>query len=145
MSNLDDVTAFLETWQSTLQEVAISGCSFTNAHQVNFLLGALPESWSAFVTTQGGLPDLTFTNLLSNILQQNSINTSKQATPSAFYAKGKFTKPTASKSSQSSFRPSHYNKLNFLPSNKRFPSQRPIVCHYCGKLGHKARECQKKQ
>lgn len=76
MSSTDNVPQFLESWQATLQEVAISGCIFTEPQQVNLLLGALPDTWSAFITTQGGLSNLTFTDLLSNILQQNDINTS---------------------------------------------------------------------
>lgn len=72
-----DVITFLELWQSILQEAAILRCTFTNPQQVNLLLGALPNSWSASITTQGGIANLTFTYLLSNILQQNSINLSK--------------------------------------------------------------------
>jgi len=69
MSNLDDVIAFLELWQAILQEASIASCTFSDSQQVNLLLGALPDSWSAFITTQGSINNLTFTNLLSNILQ----------------------------------------------------------------------------
>jgi len=55
--------------------------------------------WSAFITTQGRIANLTFIDFLSNILQQNSINLSKPniAQSSAFYVKGKFTKSFSSK------------------------------------------------
>jgi len=94
MTDSDDVSTFLESWQATLQEAAISGCTFSEAQQVNLLLGALPDSWSAFVTTQGGIADFTFTNLLSNILQHDSTNMSKNEQPknNAFYVKANFRK-----------------------------------------------------
>lgn len=75
MTPTQDVPRFLENSQATLQEAAAVGYTFTDVQQVNFLLGALRDMWSAFITTQGGLEDLTFNNLLSNILQQNDINT----------------------------------------------------------------------
>lgn len=74
MTTYDDVPQFLENWQATLQEVAIAGCTFENAQQFNLLLRALPSTWSAFITTQGVLDDLSFDKLFSNILQQNVIN-----------------------------------------------------------------------
>lgn len=143
MTDSDDVSTFLESWQAILQEAAISGCTFTEAQQVNLLLGALPDSWGAFVTTQGGITDLTFTNLLSNILQQDSINMSRNEQPksSAFYAKGKFQKTRQFQSTQSKFRKPY---LNNTSSNKTQSTQ-IIICHYCGKPGHKAPECRKKQ
>jgi hypothetical protein len=159
MSDNDDVVVFLESWQALLQEAAISGCTFTDAQQVNLLLGALPDSWSAFVTTQGGLADLTFVGLLSNILQQNAINSSKPETnkSSAFYVKGKFIKPSTNKSFPTG-QFSRNNKQNFnsqfgkrwsgQKSTRLYPSSSgtvTIICHYCGIKGHKAPECRKKQ
>lgn len=149
MTDSEDVVAFLESWQSTLQEAAISGCIFIDAQQVNLLLGALPDSWSAFVTTQGGISDLSFHTLLSNILQQNSINTSKLPTSktNAFYAKGKFIKSSQYKPYQSRYRKSNFSKPN--PSHQfnmnSSSQQTTIICHYCGKPGHKAPDCRKKK
>jgi hypothetical protein len=99
MSDSDNVMTFMESWQSLLQEVEIASYTFTDDQQVNLLLGALHDSWSAFVTTQGGISNLTFTTLLSNILQQNSINLSNPdaANTSAFYVKGKFIKQPSNK------------------------------------------------
>jgi len=62
MSPSHNVPQFLESWQSTLQEVAIPRCTFSEPQKVNLLLGTLPSTWSAFITIQGGLLDLTFTN-----------------------------------------------------------------------------------
>jgi len=69
-----------------------------DSQQVNLLLGALSDSWSAFITTQGGISNLSFVDLISNILQQNSINLSKSniVESSAFYVKGKFIKASSS-------------------------------------------------
>jgi len=64
------VMIFLKSWQLLPQEVEVVGSTFTKDHQVNLLLRALPNSWSTFVTTQGGILDLTFTTLLSNILSK---------------------------------------------------------------------------
>lgn len=152
MSKNDDVVSFLESWQALLQEAAISGCTFSDAQQVHLLLGSLPESWSAFVTTQGGLPDLTLITLLSNILQQNTINLSKHETPktSAFYVKGKFTKPTNNKRSSNRFQKSSKSKFNNATQQSSShsnpsPNSSIIICHYCGIPGHKAPDCRKKK
>jgi len=105
MHESDDVIEFIKKWQSTLQEAVTSRCSFTNSQQVNLLFAALLDSWSAFITTQGGIPNLEFTTLISNILQQNAINLSKSSKTqsNAFYIKGKFVKPSPSK-------PGHFKK-----------------------------------
>ena len=94
MADSDDTMSFLETWQSLLQEAEIAGCAFTEDQQVNLLLGALPDSWSAFHNHARWHCQSTFSTLLSNILQQNSINHSKPeiSKSSAFYVKGKFIK-----------------------------------------------------
>jgi hypothetical protein len=146
MTGNDDVVTFLENWQTVLQEAAIAGCKFDNAQQVMLLLAALPDSWSAFVTTQGGIPTLTFTELISNILQQSAINSSKteSSKTSAFYVKGKFNKFQN--------KPNRFQKASSLlgkPFNQsRRPTSSPtniISCHYCGKPSHKSPECRKKK
>jgi len=68
MSKIDDVISFLELWQAMLKEATTSGYIYDDSQQVNFLLRALPTSWSTFVTTQGGINNLTSTTLLSNVL-----------------------------------------------------------------------------
>lgn len=161
MSDNEDVVAFLESWQALLQEAAISSCIFSEAQQVNLLLGALPESWSAFVTTQGGLADLTFVNLLSNILQQNAINLSKTevSKSSAFYVKGKFMKPVFKETFPSGHRTRTQNENSRSYADKRMHSQKPsypnhasfnresfsrqIICHNCGIPDHKSPDCRK--
>jgi len=161
MSDSDDTMSFLETWQSLLREAEIAGCTFTKDQQVNLLLGALPDSWSAFINTQGGIANLTFSTLLSNILQQNAINLSKPkiSKSSAFYIKGKFIKPPfnnkfpfghRSKTQNANFRSHHDKKrpsqkflqYNIAPFNRDASSQ-PIVCHNCGIPGHKSPDCMK--
>lgn len=117
MSDNEDVVLFLESWQALLQEAAISSCIFSDTQQVNLLPGALLGSWNVFVTTQGGLTDLRFVNLLSNILHQHTINLSKTEVTksshlSAFYVKGKFMKPVYNKSF-SSGHTSRTQKENF--------------------------------
>jgi hypothetical protein len=152
MSDSDNVMTFLESWQSLLQEAEIVGCTFTDDQQVNLLLGALLDSWSAFVTTPGGMSNLTFTTLLSNILQQNSINLSKPdvANISAFYVKGKFIKQPSNKihllgqkfkTSPSYSRP-YFRPASTTTSN---PKSNSIIYHHCGIPGHKAPECRKKK
>jgi hypothetical protein len=44
MTETEDVVAFLENWQATLQEAATVGCQFSNLQQVTLLLSALPDS-----------------------------------------------------------------------------------------------------
>lgn len=150
MTDNDDVINFLEHWQSVLQEAAIAGCQFDDTQQVMLLLSALPDSWSAFITTQGGISTLTFTELISNILQQNAINNSntESSKTSAFYVKGKFFKPQH-KFNRSQQQGSILGKPPIQqfrrPTSSTSLPKNPIFCHYCGKPGHKSPECRKKK
>jgi hypothetical protein len=67
MSDSDKIMS-LETWQLLPNKAEIFGCVFKKDKQVNLLLVASPDSWSAFITTQGVIANLTFFTLLSNIL-----------------------------------------------------------------------------
>jgi hypothetical protein len=162
MSDSDDIMSFLKTWQSLLNAVAIAGCVFTEDQQVNLLLAVLPDSCSAFITTQGGIANLTFSTLLSNTLQQNSINISKPETSKSnvFYVKGKFIKPSSNqfnfsrqfpKNNKQSYRSQfQYNEKSLSrqkPTDQHTNSstRRIIVCHYCGIPGHKFPECRKRK
>lgn len=127
MSENDDVVSFLENWQSVLQDTATAGCEFNDAQQVMLLLSALPNSWSAFVTTQGGITTLTFSELISNILLQTAINSSKSESSEnfAFYIKGKFINPRsnqnqydkANTSTNRRLKQSKQNNLSSTPIN----------------------------
>lgn len=117
MSPSNDIPQFLELWQSTLQEATILGCIFSEPQQVNLFLGALPVTWSAIITTQGGISGLTFIDLFSNTLQQNDINNStvSKSTSSsnhALYVKGKYIKPSYGKPSKI-YNPGRFQKPFF--------------------------------
>jgi len=93
MTHNDEVFLFLENWQATLQEAATTGCQNSDSQQVTLLLATLPNSWDSFITSQGCVPDFTFTKLLSNIVQQYAMMDKKDLNKSsAFYVKGKFYK-----------------------------------------------------
>ena len=98
--------------------------------------------------------DLTFVNLLSNILQQYAINLSKTEVTksSAFYVKGKFMKfvgyrsktqkePSRSNHDKKTYnhKPSHQNTA---PSNRESLS-RPIICYNCSIPGQNSPDCKK--
>jgi len=77
----------------------------------NLLLGALLASWSAFVPSQDGINNLTFTILLSNTLQQNSVSKSKNDTNKSSalisMSKATFVKPKKLSNSRCFQKPKH--------------------------------------
>jgi len=94
---------------------------------------------------------LSFVDLISNILQQNSINLSKPniAQSSAFYIKKNFIKASPSKTSQ--FQKSSYSQnpstssFSQCPSSSNRQSTASIICHYYGIPDHKAPDFRKKK
>jgi hypothetical protein len=84
----------LEDFQGALDKVAIVGLTF-NDQEVILLLATLLNSWRTFVMTRGSVPNLSLTNLIANILQEDymtkySPNNNTQT--STFYRRNKFTK-----------------------------------------------------
>jgi len=107
------------------------------------------------------LTNLTFVNLLSNILQQNAINLSKikVTKSSALYVKGKILKPPFNKNFPSNHCFKIQNGNSHSQNDKRLhnqkcpynnyalfsrkSSQQPIVCHNCDILGYKSTDYRK--
>ena len=85
------VTNFLEEWQGTLEEAAIAGLAFTEKQQIVLLLSALPQSWRAFMTTQGSIQNQTLVNFISNMLQEEAMTASDQSPEksTAFFTRNK--------------------------------------------------------
>ena len=108
-----------------------------------FFFIALPNSWSAFVKIQGKISNLTFTELISNILQQNAIDSFKTESSKtfAFYVKGRFVK--------SQNKSNHFQKASSSIIKSFKQSKRQIFSHsntiYCimtlSYLGIEEHEC----
>lgn len=136
-----------------VQKAPIAGCQFDNSQQVMLLLLALPHSWSSFITSQGGISTLTFTVLISNILQLSSINNSKieSSKTSAFFVKEKFFKPqhkfNRSQQQGSILGKPPIEQFSWPTSSTSSTSlpKNTIFYHYCDKPGHKSLECRKKK
>ena len=114
------------------------------------------SSLHSFITAQRQRrkSGLTFTDLPSNILQQNDINNSMiskfdRSTTHAFYIKGKFSKspsnqPPLHGRQQSYPRSTSYSLNNSTFSSHSNSSSNKIICHYCCIHGHKAPDCKKR-
>jgi hypothetical protein len=94
MSDGQIVPKILEDFQCALDKVAIVGLTF-NDQEVILLLAALLNSRRAIVLTQGKVPNLSLTNLITNTLQEDfmtkySPNNITQT--STLYRRNKFTK-----------------------------------------------------
>lgn len=88
------VPKFLEDFQGALDKVVIVGLTF-NDQEVILLLATLLNSWHTFVMTQGSILNLSLTNLIANILQEDSMakySPNNNTQTSTFYRRDKFTK-----------------------------------------------------
>ena len=131
------LTDFLEEWQGTLEEAAIAGLTFTEKQQIVLLLSALPQSWRAFITTQGNTQNQTLVDLISNMLQEEAMTASDQSPEksTAFFTRNKSPRKRL-------YNPRHLQEQS-IPTSSMAKSKNAI-CHYCGKSGHKRPECRKK-
>jgi hypothetical protein len=94
MSDGQIVPKLLEDFQGALDKVAIVGLTF-NDQEVILLLVTFLNSWHAIVMTRGNIPNLSLTNLIANILQEDSMtkySPNNNTQTSTFYRRNKFTK-----------------------------------------------------
>ena len=124
----EPVMPFLEEWQSLLDQASIAGLTFNDSQCVTMLLSLLPPTWRAFVTTQSNTSNLTLSQLISKILQEDTMRniSSSSSTPAvvAMYA-GK-------------------SKSKFPRQPQTSETRKLPKCNYCDKQGHLARHCWKK-
>ena len=77
------VMSFLEEWQSLLDQASIAGLTFSDSQCVTMLLSLLPPTWRSFVTTQSNIINLTLSQLIDKIMQEDTMCniTSSSSTP----------------------------------------------------------------
>jgi hypothetical protein len=117
-------------------------------------LAILLNSWRAFVTTQGSVPNLSLPNHIANILQEDSMtkySPNNNTQTSTFYRRNKFTRKgqlnrpfqTANRLNMaiSSSEPIPNYPSHKTPNSSIHLNPKVITCHYCNKRGHKAPKC----
>ena len=67
MHEEDEMNAFINSWKRKLDDCLMSGVEIESKLQRLLLLGALPPSWSTFVTTQNFNTSTTLIDLLNCI------------------------------------------------------------------------------
>jgi len=153
MSDGQIVPKNLEDFQGALDKVVVVGLTF-NDQEVILLLAILLNSWRAFVTTQGSVPNLSLPNHIANILQEDSMtkySPNNNTQTSTFYRRNKFTRKgqlnrpfqTANRLNMaiSSSEPIPNYPSHKTPNSSIHLNRKVITCHYCNKRGHKAPKC----
>ena len=142
MKEEDDVDNFLTTWEKKLDDTITSGLDISDKLQRCLLLGALPSSWSSFVTTQNLNKKATVEDLMGDIRQEDSMrkireeNTSTQAIAMAAYRPHFKSQPR-----YKSFKSQWIN----APMTKGGMKFTRSYCNICKRPGHTPQECKAKQ
>jgi hypothetical protein len=95
MSDDQIVPKNLEDFQGALDKVVVVGLTFNDQEVILLLATLLINSWRTFVMTQGSIPNLSLTDLIANILQEDSMtkySPNNNTQTSTFYRRNKFTK-----------------------------------------------------
>ena len=136
MENEDDMLLFINSWKKKLDDCLTSGVEITQKLQRLLLLGALPTSWSTFVTTQNSKKDITLADLINSIRQEEAMRKARQ--------KETTYNPTAmiaykNKQANHSYKPRFYpERPQPQQGTVRFSK---VTCTYCHKVGHTRNEC----
>ncbi|KAI5076031.1 hypothetical protein GOP47_0008096 [Adiantum capillus-veneris] len=114
MSDDQDVEKFIQTWRLAMDDVTLLGLDLPPRVQAILLLGALPSSWQAYISTKATSANLTFPILIPAIIQEQ-----------AMYHKLSSGGAASSSSSQSlALYANPRNRYN--PRNKSFTPRAPI-------------------
>lgn len=133
------MSAFLSSIKEVYNELNTLGSPATRDELITSITKALPKDYNDFIsstTRDGSLKKMTFNELESLLLQEEQIyakDNEEPSTPGAFMAKSKanqISKPAFTK---------QFGNMNIGSSKSN------VVCHYCGKPGHIAPDCRKKQ
>ena len=134
MKEEETATQFLQQWQRKLADVVLSSTSLDEDLKCTLLLGALPSSWAAFITTQSANQTPTLLQLINRVkheeLMQKSNNSISLPSSNAIIA------------------------YKSHPSQRSWPQRSPMrsggmqfsrpFCSYCRKPGHSTNECRSK-
>ena len=73
MQEDDEMNAFINSWKLKLDDCLTSGVEIESKLQRLLLLGALPPSWSTFVTTQNFNTNTTLIDLINCIRKEEAM------------------------------------------------------------------------
>ena len=136
MENEDEMLTFINTWKRKLDDCLTSGVEITQKLQRLLLLGALPSSWSTFVTTQNSNQNATLTDLINCIKQEEAMRKARHQettyNPTAMIA-------YRNRQHHQSYKPkSFFERPHTQQGGMRFSK---VTCTYCHKIGHTKNEC----
>lgn len=140
MNDADTVEKHITQFRVNRSKLASLGTTVTEEHAAVILLASLPSTWSAFITSQQGRPNLTVSMVIAAIYQHENTkritgNQSAQDGDGALFAKNRFQKPR---------KPWLQSRDQSGQSGQNF-NKRGFKCSYCKKPGHYWKECRKKK
>ena len=144
MHEEDEMNAFINSWKRKLDDCLMSGVEIESKLQRLLLLGALPPSWSTFVTTQNFNTNTTLIDLINCIRQEEAMKKARrpeqtQHTSAMIAYRGK----QSYQNQRTEYRPRNYLD-NSRPQvgGIRFSQ---IFCTICNKSGHTNNQCRFRQ
>ena len=139
MKDDDEMAEFINTWKRKLDDCLTAGVDINQKLQRLLLLGALPNSWSNFVTTQNANHNINLNDLINNIRQEDAMRKVRQPDASQ-----NTSAMIAYKTRQTFHRPRPDYNSRFIGRTQpkqggmRFSN---LICHQCHKPGHTREEC----
>ncbi|QRV90663.1 gag-polypeptide of LTR copia-type [Ceratobasidium sp. AG-Ba] len=141
MAESDDLEEHIKTMRRLHDEINLSvstagGNQITEVEWIEQLVASLPESYDMMVS----MIDFTF----SSTADPNGIEMSQKIQTRLLNEANR--RKTRASNGQSAFytvNSRRDSKGRFLPENKRAIDRTKLVCHNCGKNGHKRTECRK--
>ena len=144
MQEEDDMYAFINSWKRKLDDCLTSGVEIESKLQRLLLLGALPPSWSTFVTTQNFNTNTTLIHLINCIRQEEAMKKARRPEQ---------TQHTLAMIAYRSKQPYQNQRMEYKPRNYLENSRSQtgglrfsqIFCTICKKSGHTNTQCRFRQ
>ena len=144
MQEEEDMCAFINSWKRKLDDCLTSGVEIEPKLQRLLLLGALPPSWSTFVTTQNFNTNTTLIDLINCIRQEEAMKKARRPEQTQHtLAMIAYRSKQPSQNQRTEYKPRYYPE-NFRPQTGglRFSQ---IFCTICKKSGHTNNQCRFRQ
>lgn len=133
------VIEFLEEFQGTVDDAAVAGLITPDPQLVIILLGALPETWRAFISVLTNQTNITFPIIIGRILQENSMHSHKDIKEDK--GKANIFEPGALMALPTSNNFQGNDRIAPSTSSSSPNKYKELTCHYCNKRGHIQPDC----